>query len=183
MPNEAPIDSTLDLTPAGSGNASTTPPQADSQGTTPTEGGNQDAIDRIVKQRLDRERKKWEADRVEAEKRARMDEADRLKAELADRDARIEAAELKALTAERLADLTGKVIDPKAALRLWEEDDTLDSFLKRHPYMAPTPERPTAPAPNAPTASSTRPLRPEDFRGKSEAWIAEHLPQLKAPPR
>jgi hypothetical protein len=152
MSNQAPNESTLDpnTTPAVGGNDGTTPPQAENQGTTPPEGGNQVDIDKIVKQRLDRERRKWEADRVEAEKRARMDEAERLKADLADRDAKIAAAEAKALAAERIAELTGKVVDPKAALRLWEEDDTLDTFLKRHPYMAPTQDRQAAPAPNGP---------------------------------
>lgn len=168
-------------TPADSGNAGTTPPQAEKQGTTPTpEGGNQVDIDKIVKQRLDRERKKWDAEREEAEKRARMDEAERLKADLADRDKRIAEAEQKTLMAERLADLTGKVIDPKAALRLWEEDDTLDIFLKRHPYMAPAQAGPGAiRAPGAPTASNARPMSAEDFRGKGVEFYLQNRDRLK----
>ncbi len=141
MSTEAPNESTTPgITPAVGGNDSTTQAAADKAATTPQpEGGNQDAIDKIIQKRLERERKKWEAESEEKAKRARMDEADRLKADLADRDKRIAEAEAKALAAERIADLTGKVIDPKAALRLWDEDDTVDTFLKRHPYMAPTP--------------------------------------------
>ena len=167
-------------TPVPSGNEDTTPPQAETKGTTPTpEGGNaaQPDIDKIVQKRLERERKKWEAEREELERRARMDEADRLKAELADRDKRIAEAELKALTAERLADLTGKVVDPKAALRLWEDDDTLETFLERHPYMQPN-TRAVAPAPQG-HPDPAKSLKIEDFRGKSESWRVANYHRLK----
>lgn len=140
-------------TPAESGNPGTTPPQAENQGTTPPEGGNQVDIDKIIKQRLDRERKKWEAESEEKTKRARMDESDRLKADLADRDRRIEEAEAKATAAERRASLTGKVADPAAALRLLDDDHlnadgnvNVDALLKAYPFLAPTQERASAPA-------------------------------------
>jgi hypothetical protein len=160
-------DDTHETTPADGGNAGTTPPQAANQGTTPTpEGGNaaQPDIDKIIQKRLERERKKWEAESEEKAKRARMDEADRLKADLADRDARIAEAEQKALTAERKAALTGRVADPTAALRLLDDahvnDDgtiNVDALLKAYPFLTPA----TGPTPtrgaggNTPNARKT----------------------------
>lgn len=153
MNTEAPNESiTPNTTPTGSGDAGTTPPAAASAGTTPNpEGGNQVDIDKIVKQRLERERKKWEAESEEAAKRARMDEAERLKADIADRDKRIAEAEAKATAADRRASLTGKVADPQAALRLLDDahvnDDgtvNIDALLTTYPFLAPTPTGPTA---------------------------------------
>ena len=167
-----------DTTPVDGGNVDTTPPQADKQGTTPTpEGGNQTQpdIDKIVQKRLDRERKKWEAEAEERAKRARMDEADRLKAELADRDKLIAAAEAKAVTAERLASLTGRVADPKAALRLLDDAHLtesgvdVDALLKDYPFLAPQPAG-TSPTKGAGGGTPRGALTLEDFRGKSEAW-------------
>lgn len=180
MSTEAPNESTTpNPTPAVGGNDSTTPPATASAGTTPQpEGGNQVDIDKIVKQRLERERKKWEAETEEAAKRARMDEAERLKADLADRDKKIAAAEQKALAAERRASLVGKVADPAAALRLLDDDEHLaddgsvnvDALLKTYPFLAPT----TPPA-GAPAASTGAPT---NTRGKATpATLADAIKQ------
>src|SRR5690625_7770675 len=78
--NTTPVESgDLDTTHAPSGNEGTTPPEAEKTGTTPPEGGNELDVEKIIKKRLERERRKWEAEREEAERRARMDEAERLK--------------------------------------------------------------------------------------------------------
>ena len=184
-------DSTETTTPAASGNDGTTPPEAVNTGTTPPpEGGNQAQpdIDKIIQKRLDRERKKWEAERDEVEKRARMDEAERLKADLADRDKRIAEAEAKAVMAERRASLTGKVADPTAALRLLDDDHltddgavNVDALLKAYPFLAPTP---TGPTPTRGAGGSTPRdgnLKPDDFKGKSPAWITANIHRLKPP--
>lgn len=149
----APQPNDPDTTPTDGGNVGTTPPEAVNTGTTPPEGGNQDAIDRIVKQRLERERRKWEADRVEAEKRARMDEAERLKADLADRDKAIADAKAEAHRERSLRALKGLVVDEEDAFaiaqRLQLIDDSgkvdVDALLKAKPYLAPATERPNAP--------------------------------------
>lgn len=136
-------------TPAASGNDGTTPPAAETAGTTPQpEGGNetqQPDIDKIVQKRLDRERKKWEADAEERAKRARMDEAERLKAELADKDKEIATAKAEAANARQVAALTGKVVDAGAALKLLDperhlaEDGTVNTtaLLTDYPFLKP----------------------------------------------
>ena len=96
-------------------------------------------------------------------------------------------AETRRVTAERMATLTGKVADPKAALKLLDDDHltgdgdvNVDALLKAYPFLAPThPGSVNIPA----SRSSKEPthMRPEDFRGKSQAWIAENLHRLKAP--
>lgn len=193
MPNEAPNESNTAVpTPVDGGNVDTTQAAADKTATTPQpEGGNQPDIDKIVKARLDRERKKWESEREEVEKRARMDEAERLKADLADRDKRIAEAEAKATAAERRASLTGKVADPAAALKLLDEEKHLtadgtvnvDALLKSYPFLAPT-QATGAPAGStgAPTAGAARALTIEDFRGKSQEWIIANRSRLKRTP-
>lgn len=161
MPTAPQTDDTLDptTTPAGSGDAGTTPPAADNAGTTPpeaaetgttteaTKAGAQPDIDKIVTARLARERKRWEAESEEKTKRARMDEADRLKAELADKDKEIAtaAADLKRERAMRL--LAPNVVDAEDAyaiaerLGLVDDDGTVDhaALLAQKPYLAPAP--------------------------------------------
>lgn len=137
-------------TPAASGNDGTTPPEADKTGTTQpaaeTAGKpDQAEIDKLFKARLDREKKKWEAEKTEAEKRARMDEAERLKAEKTDLEQKVADAEAKALAAERKATLAGKVKDADYALfkvnqapEKYLKGDALnvDAFLKDYPDQA-----------------------------------------------
>ncbi|HET9026088.1 MAG TPA: DUF4355 domain-containing protein [Trueperaceae bacterium] len=183
------------ITPVDSGDADNTPPVAVTAGTTPTPGGGNETqvdIDKIVQKRLDRERKKWEADAEERAKRARMDEADRLKAELADKDKEIAAAKADAIKARQVAALTGRVVDAEDALAIAEraglvDDDgtvNLDELLKTKPYLAASDMggRSTTPAANAARlANGTKPLTPDDFRGKDPAWIDANLHRLAKP--
>lgn len=177
-----------DTTPESSGNALTTPPEAEQTGTT-QESAEHD-IEKIVKKRLDRERKKWEAEREEAAKRARMDEAERLKAELADRDKAIEAAKAEARRERTLRQLgPDKVVDAEEALYIAErldlvgEDGSVDleALLKAKPFLAP-PEAKRVDLPGQKTMPGPKgDLTPDDFRGKDQTWIAANLHRLKSP--
>lgn len=83
---------------------------------------------------------------AEAERLKAAPLEERLKALEAERETltkKAQDAELARTNAERRASITGKVVNPEAALKLWEEDDTVETFLERHPYMAPTPNGPT----------------------------------------
>ena len=168
-----------DTTPPVSGNDGTTPPQAETAGTTPpTEGGNetQPDIDKIVTARLARERKKWEAEADERAKRAAMDEGERLKAEIADRDKQI-AESHAALKRERATRaISDKVVDAEDAyaiaerLGLVDEDGTVDhaALLEAKPYLAKA-TRPVAPGPDgAPTPARgkvrTADMTPEQIK-------------------
>lgn len=133
--------------PAAEPNAGTTPPDAEKPGTDQTLD-----VEKVVKKRLERERKKWEAEREEAEKRARMDEAERLKAELADRDKAIAERDAALAREKAIRSLSGKVADPEAAYKLAEGNDDLlsdgqvdaDALLQAYPFLAPTPAGPNA---------------------------------------
>ena len=124
------------------------------------------------------------AEEVEAAQKAAEEERlkaapleERLKALEAERD---EFAK-RATTAELTAQLTGKVIDPQAAIRLWEDGMTVEAFVEKYPFMAP---QPTGPTPTRGAGGGTPRdgnLRPEDFKGKSPAWIEKNLPRLKPP--
>jgi len=113
------------------------------------------------------------------------------RAEDAERTA--QAAEARRTEAERLATLTGKVADPRAALKLLEDthlDDDgnvlVDALLSAYPFLAPTQAqaaRPAVPSANAARASGDGPLRPEDFAGKPHEWIVDNLHRLKGTPR
>lgn len=181
MPNEAPNETDTNTTPVDGGNIDTTQAAADKAATTPTpEGGNQPDIDKIVKNRLDRERKKWEAERTEAEKRARMDEAERLKADLADRDKRIAEAKAEAAKERSLRNLKGKVVDEEDAyyaaqrLELVNEDGTIDvdALLKAKPYFASQPKPGAFSATGAPLPGNVKdPSRMSDeeyFRSRTQ---------------
>jgi hypothetical protein len=108
--------------------------------------------------------------------------------------ARAEEAERKATEAEaarvqaaRVASLTGKVADPKAALKLLEDshltddgDVNIDAFLNAYPFLAPAPAtKPGVNAANPTRTSGDGPLTDQDFRGKDPEWIAENLHRLK----
>ena len=182
-------------TPVDSGNADTTPPEAAQTGTTPPDSGNagmsQEAVEKAIKARLDRERKKWEAERAEAEERARMSESERLKKDLEAQAAKVREAEERAIRAERLAALKGSVADPKAALKLLEDehlnDDgtvNVDKLLETYPFLKPAPQPETVERPRIPPANATKSpgagdLRPEDFKGRDIAWVRENLHRLK----
>lgn len=181
-------------TPSEAEQTDTTPPQAETKGTTQAAAETaapQADIDKIVQKRLDRERKKWEAERQEAERLARMDEAERLKEELAKRDKAIAEREAEIRRERTLRTLTGKVVNEEAAYKLL--DDThldedgnvnLDAFLESYPFLKPAPQPETVERPRIPPANATKSpgagdLRPEDFKGRDIAWVRENLHRLK----
>jgi hypothetical protein len=130
---------------------------------------------------------KAEAARQEALKRAPLEEQlTTLQSELeAARKAATENA-TRARQASLKAQLAGKVLDADAAMRLLDddfvgEDDAvkLDAFLERYAFLKPTSSKPSVPSANATTSRDGTTLTPDDFRGKSPAWIERNLPRLK----
>lgn len=122
--------------------------------------------------------------RLEAE-RAKLDEVERLKAEKADAEKRAAEIEARAVAAERRAALAGKVADPNAALKLLEDKHLNDegqvdveALLQDYPFLAPQ-QAGAVNLPAARSAGGTGPLRPEDFRGKDQAWITANLHRLQ----
>jgi len=105
----------------------------------------QDEVNRIV-QREKAKAAKAERERLETERRkADMTEAERLKIEKEEAEKRAAVAEERAVTAERRASLTGKVIDPEAAMRLLTDDHLtedgsidVDALLKSYPFLTPS---------------------------------------------
>lgn len=182
-------------TPSEAEQTDTTPPQAETKGTTQAAAENaapQADIDKIVQKRLDRERKKWEAERQEAEERARMSEAERLKKDLEAQAAKVKEAEQRAIRAERLAILKGAVVDPNAALKLLEdthlaEDGSvnIDALVEAYPFLKPAPQpeeqpgRPRIPPANATKTPGAGDLTLEDFKGKDATWINANWHRLK----
>lgn len=181
-------------TPVDSGNAGTTPPQAETQGTTPTAAEtavSQADIDKIVKTRLARAQKEWEAKAAEEAERARMSESERLKKDLEAQAAKVKEAEERAVRAERLAALKGSVADANAALKLLEDDHldedgtvNVEKLLEAYPFLKPAPQPETVERPRIPPANATKSpgagdLRPEDFKGRDIAWVRENLHRLK----
>lgn len=100
-------------------------------------------IDRIVADRLSRERKQAEEKaKAEAEK-AKLDAEQRAKVEKAEAEQKAAEAEQKATMASYRADLKGEVVDVSAALKLVDtekhvKDGTVDikAFLKDFPFLA-----------------------------------------------
>lgn len=135
-----------------------------------------------------RERAKAAQDAADAQKKAaersKLDEVERLKAEITDRDAALAQAKQEALAARRLATLTGKVADPNAALKLLEdahvqEDGSinLDAFLQAYPFLSPK----TGPASINPTnaASAGKALTMADVRRMTPAEINDRWDEIK----
>lgn len=139
--------------------------------TTPPEGKSgenklltQEEVDRIVADRLKREREKarkeFEAEKTEAERRAKLEEGERLKLEKQEAEKRATDAEARVLRAERKAELTGKVSNPDRVLILmgekaadyFGEDGTAnaEALLKDFPEYAPAVPTDSKPAPPAP---------------------------------
>lgn len=161
-------------------------------GEPPTDGGKtftQEDLDRLIQQRLQRERKKWEQQLEEERKKAAMTEAERLKAEkeeaerraqeaqasanqrLINAEARVQAVTLgirpeRVAYALKLADLSAVDVDDsgnpdEAAIKA-----ALEAVLKD------LPELKGAPAPQGPSGA--------DFNGVSSAadknpWSKEHF--------
>jgi hypothetical protein len=127
------------------------------------------------------------ADEVETERlqKAGLEEqvtAYKTRAEEAERKA--QEAEAARLQSARIASLTGKVADPKAALKLLEDehltadgDVNVDALLKAYPFLAF--KSAGVNIPGSRSASEPDVLKPDDFRGKSPAWIEANLHRLK----
>ena len=122
--------------------------------------------------------------------RAKLDDIERLKAEKADAEKRAAEIEARAIAAERRAALTGKVADPQAALKLLDESEHLgddgsvnvDKLLESYPFLAPAPDSKRVDLPGQKTMPGPKgDLRPDDFRGKDQAWISANLHRLKPP--
>ena len=104
-------------------------------------------ISAMVAARLAKQEKaltaKLQAELEEQNKRANMDEVERLKAEKADYEAQLTQARQEAKAAKLQAELTGKVANPKAALAVAtaeglvsDEGIDIEAFLIAHPYFA-----------------------------------------------
>lgn len=96
-------------------------------GEPPTDGGKtftQEDLDRLIQQRLQRERKKWEQQLEEERKKAAMTEAERLKAEKEEAERR--AQEAQASANQRLLQAEAKVV----ALELGVKADRIPYVLR-----------------------------------------------------
>ncbi|MBF6596255.1 MAG: DUF4355 domain-containing protein [Thermaceae bacterium] len=128
----------------------------------------QDDVDRIVADRLKREREKarkeFEAEKTEVERRAKLEESERLKLEKDEAEKKALIAEARVLKAERKAELTGKVTNPERVLLLmgdkagdyFGEDGAVnaETVLKDFPEYAPAAET------NKPAATPLPGVRP-----------------------
>jgi hypothetical protein len=185
-----------DSTPPEAEQPGTTPPDAESSGTTPPaaeQSGTPDpeAIEKIVKRRLDRARKQWEQERTEAEERARMSEAERLKTDLEAKDEELERLKAELESTRRLSELVGKVRDPKAALKLLDDEHVddegnvnVENLLEAYPFLAPEDARPTArsaPSPAPATGAPARnPFAKESLNLTEQARLLRENPTLAA---
>lgn len=101
------------------GSGGTTDPDGagDNAGSKPTEGKTftQDELDRLIQQRLQRERKKWEQQLEEERRKAAMTEAERLKAEKEEAERRAQEAQQQA--AQRLIQAEAKVVAVEAGVK------------------------------------------------------------------
>lgn len=140
-------------TPAAAVNPAPVTPAAPTPAPVVPEGKtfDQAEVDRIVQSRLARAEKdveaRIEATRKEAEERAKMDETQKYKADLEKSTARTAELEARAITAERKAELTGKVADVNLALKVAEakhfnEDGALNGELlfTDYPILKPAGE-------------------------------------------
>ena len=158
MPQEPQTDpkDTQDPTPAGSGDAGTTPPAADANaGTTPPDAEPKDGtpdddeqpqdVEKIVTKRLERAKKKWQTELEDERKKAEMSEAEKHQARAKELEAELEQERTNAKRERTLRGLTGKVIDADDALVIAERLDLVDddgavdvpALLKAKPYLAP----------------------------------------------
>lgn len=194
MPNEdsntTPVESgNPDTTQAAAVNSGTTPSGAEQTENTQAAGGNDGTtpdINTIVEKRLARARKQWEAEAEEQAKRARMDEAERLKAELADKEKAIAERDAQIKRERTLRQLAGKVIDPEDALAIAERNDLVDDdgnvdlakLLDSKPFLAPQ----TAAGVNIPGARNAKKptLTVEDINRMKPHEINERWDEVQA---
>jgi hypothetical protein len=139
-----------------------------------------------------REREEAEKAALEEKRKAEMTADER--AQAAERKAAeaLEAAEARVRTAERKAALAGVVTKPDRVLRLggdtddyWNEDGTpnKDAILRDFSEYAPQAAGPGAiRVPGAPQhTGKSEWLKPEDFKGKSQAWREANIHRLRPP--
>ena len=155
--------------------------------------GTPETFDRAYVEKLRKEAATYRTKAKELEEQRKAEEAKRLEqAPLEEKLAALQAerdefaksaqeAEQRRVQAERLASLTGRVADPKAALKLLDDahvtDDgvDVDALLKQYPFLAPN-QRPSAPAAQGqpePAGKHSR-LTLEDFRGKGVEYALKH---------
>ena len=193
-------------TPAGSGNSGATPPSADPKDGTPQppadNGGTpepadtgkppegyftKDQMEKAVKERLERERKKlqseWEAEQKKVAERAKMDEQQRLAAEKADLEEALntERTQLQTLRQElAIRDALGtKVRSVTKALKLFDPEVHMadgevlvEKFLEDYPEEAPGQETGETTPPSgakipSPRSGTPSPLSREEIANMS----------------
>lgn len=176
--------------------AATTPPVAEAAQVDPAQ--ELEALKaKYSKAQADLTKFRTRADEVEAARKAAEEktlaEADAVKkaelltAKVAELEKAAAEATAKAAAAERRAALTGKVSDLDLALAVADRHTTdgvldVDALLAAHPSLAPSKSGVT-PTPGAGgTIGKTGALTPEDFRGKSDAWITANLHRLTKQP-
>lgn len=167
--------------------ATTTPAAPEAQ----PETFEREYVEKLRKENATYRRKAQEAhEAVEAAKtaaeRAKLDELERVKAEKADVEKRIAELELRSLTAERRAAITGKVADATAALKLLDETRHLDqdgavkvdALLTDYPFLAPKALAGSSiPAPDATktiNAADLQRMTPEEINKNWDAVKAAH---------
>lgn len=178
----------------------TTPDAPDATEGTDTQS-TQDVFDRDYVEKLRKENASWRKKYQESEEaktaaakeaeRAKMDDLQKLQAEL--EDTRKLATERESLLKrERDARaLTAQVVDVDAALKLIDDehrnDDgsiNLDAFLDKYAFLKPaSAEAPAEPPRRTPPANATKvdaatPLTAEDFRNKPRDWVRANLHRL-----
>ena len=140
--------------------------------------------------KADVDKHRTRAETVEAERlqKASLEEQlEAFKARTEDAERKATEAELARVQAARVASLTGRVADPKAALKLLDDahltedgDVNVDALLNAYPFLAPAPaQKPGVQAPNPTRTPGDGPLTDQDFRGKTPEWIAQNLHRLK----
>ncbi|HEX2864354.1 MAG TPA: hypothetical protein VHN99_07275 [Deinococcales bacterium] len=170
-----------DTTPATQEAASTTPTPV-----TETQAPDTTAELARLRQELESVRKEAASYRVKAkESGTKAEQAATLESQLAELRGQVEQERQARVTAERKALLTGKVVDPTAALKLLDPDKHLagdainvDALLTDFPFLKPADLTPTVtpvkPA-NAPTAvrssltaDQIARMTPEEYRANSD---------------
>lgn len=156
-------------------------------------------FDREYVQSLRQENAKWRTKARELEQaaeertkeieRQKMSEFERMEADLKERDARLAEYEANLKRERALRTLTGKVVDPEAAFKLADGNETVydedgninvDKLIEQFAFLAPNqPKGPTPVAPANTTASKQGALSPDEFRGKPADWVRENLHRLK----
>jgi flagellar biosynthesis GTPase FlhF len=135
-------------------------------------------------------REREEAEKAAAEQKRKAEQTAEERAAAAEKRAEeaMAAAEHRILTAERKAALAGKITNADRVLKLMDDVDAyfdgatpdVDAILRDFPEYAPK-QAAGVNIPGARTSGEPSTLRPEDFKGKSQAWIAENLHRLKPP--